>query len=124
MTPSIFTAVPIPAYLAAAVESRALKEMLCTEEVLIRLLTGWVNKEEPHQEWIDLPKALFASEMASGPLTDTDIRARPHRDSKLRRCRNCGVRVPKSARIMPWKACSDDCADQLWIKTNTSESEL
>jgi hypothetical protein len=39
---------------------------------------------------------------------------------QLGRCRHCGLRVPKVLRIMPWKACSEDCADALWMRANSS----
>ncbi len=35
--------------------------------------------------------------------------------NRLRRCRNGGIRVPRSEMIYKFKACSEDCADDLWI---------
>jgi hypothetical protein len=29
--------------------------------------------------------------------------------------------VSKSERILPWKACSEDCADELWIRSNSTD---
>lgn len=42
----------------------------------------------------------------------------PSMRRRLYRCRNCGNRVTKDLRVMPWKACSEDCADEIWIKEN------
>jgi hypothetical protein len=35
---------------------------------------------------------------------------------RLVRCRHCGIRITSAERLMPWKACSEDCADEIWIK--------
>jgi predicted nucleic acid-binding Zn ribbon protein len=37
----------------------------------------------------------------------------PHR---LKRCRHCGIRVPRDEMVYGFKACSDDCADEIWIR--------
>lgn len=44
--------------------------------------------------------------------------AKQWKPRRLYRCRNCGIRVTKRERVMPWKACSEDCADEIWIKAN------
>ena len=36
---------------------------------------------------------------------------------RLKRCRNCGIRVKRTDMIYNAKACSEDCADELWIRT-------
>ena len=35
---------------------------------------------------------------------------------RLRRCLQCGIRVPRSEMVYDHRACSEDCADDLWIK--------
>lgn len=119
MTPnSQFSSVVVPTYLAAAFRKRAYNDGLCAEEAVIRLLSDWVNDPEPKADWADVPKVIYEVEqqLASDGYA-TFIRA-CYGSTKLRRCRNCGIRVPKSQRLMPWKACSDDCADELWIRVN------
>jgi hypothetical protein len=32
------------------------------------------------------------------------------------RCRRCGLQITRSERLMPWKACSEDCAHELWFQ--------
>ncbi|GAA2224779.1 hypothetical protein GCM10009851_05350 [Herbiconiux moechotypicola] len=108
----------VPKYLADAFEDRANWDGLCAEEAVIRLLADWVNDPEPKTDRVDLPKVLY--EVEQGLASDgcaNFIRAR-YGTTKLRRCRNCGIRVAKSQRILPWKACSEDCADELWIRAN------
>lgn len=46
----------------------------------------------------------------------TNPEARRRWPDRLYRCRNCGIRIAKNERVMPWKACSEDCADDLWIR--------
>ncbi|SDZ32882.1 hypothetical protein SAMN05216554_3304 [Herbiconiux ginsengi] len=36
--------------------------------------------------------------------------------NRLRRCRHCGIRVPRGKMIYNHRACSEDCADHLWLK--------
>lgn len=36
--------------------------------------------------------------------------------NRLRRCRNCGIRVPRNEKVYGHRACSEDCADNLWLK--------
>jgi hypothetical protein len=36
---------------------------------------------------------------------------------RLRRCRNCGIRVRREDMVYNWRACSEDCADELWIQS-------
>jgi hypothetical protein len=36
--------------------------------------------------------------------------------SRFRRCRQCGIRVPRSEMVYGHRACSDDCANSLWFK--------
>ena len=36
--------------------------------------------------------------------------------NRLRRCRHCGIRVPRGEMVYYHRACSEDCADELWIK--------
>lgn len=119
MTPaSQFSSVVVPTYLADAFKDRANRDGLCAEEAVIRLLSGWINDPEPKVDWVDLSKVIYGveQELASDGYA-TFIRAR-YGSTRLRRCRNCGIRVPKSQRIMPWNACSEDCADELWIRAN------
>ena len=42
---------------------------------------------------------------------------------RLRRCRNCGIRVRREEMVYNFLACSDDCADDLWIRTSDQRSE-
>ena len=35
---------------------------------------------------------------------------------RLRRCRQCGIRVPRSEMVYSHRACSEDCANNLWFK--------
>jgi len=35
---------------------------------------------------------------------------------QLRRCRQCGIRVPRSEMVYGHRACSEDCANNLWFK--------
>ncbi|TAJ50251.1 MAG: hypothetical protein EPO52_00030 [Herbiconiux sp.] len=52
--------------------------------------------------------------MESSHLKVVDIGDRlPNR---LKRCRQCGIRVPRDEMIYGFKACSDDCADEIWIR--------
>jgi hypothetical protein len=128
MTPSsTLASFVIPQYLAEAFEDRGRMEDLCAEEVLIRLVSTWVNDPESKADYGDLPKALYAGEQRLADLSQKDGAAQlyPRQgQSKLRRCRNCGIRVPKPLRIMPWKACSEDCADELWIQANKTSTEF
>jgi hypothetical protein len=36
--------------------------------------------------------------------------------NRLRRCRHCGIRVPRSEMVYGHRACSEDCANNLWFK--------
>jgi hypothetical protein len=128
MTPlTMFSSVIVPTYLADEFRRRAQIDGLCPEEALIHLLSDWVNDPEPKPDWKDLAKSLYESEqdLASWGNADCDVllRDRGYTAGQLRRCRNCGIRVPKVLRILPWKACSDDCADALWIRANGSGVE-
>jgi hypothetical protein len=38
---------------------------------------------------------------------------------RLRRCRNCGIRVRRESMVYNFLACSEDCADELWISANS-----
>ncbi len=40
---------------------------------------------------------------------------------RLRRCRHCGIRVPRDEMVYRARACSEDCADELWIKDGCPE---
>jgi hypothetical protein len=114
MTPSsAFISVLIPADLAEEFESRAWQDSLCAEETLIRLLTNWVNDSE-----------LKVCGVEIGRVESVHRTSGLRYGNKLRRCRNCGLRVPKALRKMPWKACSEDCAEELWIKANIADAEL
>ena len=35
---------------------------------------------------------------------------------RLRRCRQRGIRVPRSEMVYGHRACSEDCANNLWFK--------
>lgn len=35
---------------------------------------------------------------------------------RLRRCRHCGIRVPRDEMRYDQLACSAECADEIWIK--------
>jgi hypothetical protein len=35
---------------------------------------------------------------------------------RLRRCRHCGIRVLRQEMVYNRLACSEDCADELWLK--------
>lgn len=35
---------------------------------------------------------------------------------KLRRCRHCGIRVPRDEMRYDELACSEECADEIWIE--------
>jgi hypothetical protein len=35
---------------------------------------------------------------------------------RLRRCQQCGIRVPRSEMVYGHRACSEDCANNLWFK--------
>ncbi|MCS5713531.1 hypothetical protein NVV95_03065 [Herbiconiux sp. CPCC 205716] len=124
MTPaSAFVSVLVPADLAEAFENRAWEQALCAEEVLIRLLSHWVNELEPKVQGADLPGTTLGA--CDVKKDESVFRLSGLRyGNKLRRCRNCGIRVPKALRILPWKACSEDCADELWLKANTTDAEL
>jgi hypothetical protein len=37
-------------------------------------------------------------------------------NSRLRRCRHCGIRVPRDKMVYKHLACSEDCADEIWLK--------
>lgn len=37
---------------------------------------------------------------------------------RLRRCRHCGIRVRREEMVYNFQACSEDCADELWIKSH------
>ena len=34
---------------------------------------------------------------------------------RMRRCRHCGTRVLREEMVYYQRACSEDCADELWI---------
>jgi hypothetical protein len=124
MTPqTAFVSVLIPADLAEAFESRAWKDSLCAEEALIDLLSNWVNDPESTAKAMDMPEAMHATADLSKVESAPRVSGLRYGD-RLRRCRNCGLRVPKSLRMMPWKACSENCADELWIKANIANAEL
>jgi len=36
--------------------------------------------------------------------------------NRLKRCRHCGIRVPRDEMVYGFKACSEDCADEIWIR--------
>jgi hypothetical protein len=35
---------------------------------------------------------------------------------RLRRCRHCGIRVPRDEMRYDQLACSEECANEIWIK--------
>lgn len=35
---------------------------------------------------------------------------------KMRRCRHCGIRVPREGMRYDQLACSEECANEIWIK--------
>ena len=35
---------------------------------------------------------------------------------RMRRCRHCGIRVLREEMVYYQRACSEDCADELWIR--------
>jgi hypothetical protein len=123
----MFSSVIVPTYLADEFRRRAQIDGLCAEEALIHLLSDWVNDPESKPDWKDLAKSLyeFEQDLASRGNAHCDLLLldRGYTAGQLRRCRNCGIRVPKILRVMPWKACSEDCADELWISTNDSTPE-
>lgn len=123
----MFSSVVVPTYLADEFKRRAHSDGLCAEEALIHLLSDWVNHPEPKSDWKDLAKSLYESEqdLASSGNADCEVLLldRGYTVGQLRRCRNCGIRVPKVLQIMPWKACSEDCADALWIRAHGSSAE-
>ena len=43
--------------------------------------------------------------------------------SLLRRCQQCGIRVPIHEMVYDARACSEDCADELWIKDTFVDEE-
>jgi hypothetical protein len=124
MTPKAsFVSVLIPADLAEAFECRAWQDALCAEDALFRLLSDWVNDPEQKVDRRDVTEAM------GGTADVNNVESVPRLSglrygANLRRCRNCGNRVPKTLRIMPWKACSEDCADQLWIRAHVVNAEL
>ncbi len=123
----MFSSLIVPTYLADEFRRRAHSDGVCANEALIHLLSDWVNDPEPKSDWKDLAKSLYESEQdiaCSGDAGgDVLLLDRGYTAGQLRRCRNCGIRVPKVVRIMPWKACSEDCADTLWIRANDCEIE-
>lgn len=38
---------------------------------------------------------------------------------KLRRCRHCGIRVPRDEMRYDQMACSEECANEIWIKRHS-----
>lgn len=124
MTPSsTFVSILIPADLAEAFESRAWEDALCAEGALICLLSKWVNHPEPLVDGTDSTEAMHGTADVR-KIESVPRLAGLRYGNKLRRCRNCGIRLPKALRIMPWKACSEDCADELWIEANIANAEL
>ncbi len=89
---------------------------------MIHLLSDWISDPAPKRDWVDLPKVIYGveQEIAATSGHEGFLRTR-YGSVKLCRCRNCGIRIPEAIRIMPWKACSEDCADQLWIRSHPSE---
>ena len=41
---------------------------------------------------------------------------------RLRRCRHCGIRVPRDEMRYDQLACSEECANEIWIKQQTETS--
>ena len=41
---------------------------------------------------------------------------------RLRRCRHCGIRVPRDEMLYDRLACSEECANEIWIKQQSESS--
>ena len=41
---------------------------------------------------------------------------------RLRRCRHCGIRVPRDEMRYDQLACSEECANEIWIRQQSESS--